>query len=281
MNEKIQMKPFVLISLIFVLCACEERKDVSASTPSKQTSSTAAQEPVLIESKLSEALKNCQNVKIRLIGDSVTWGAGASDTASSTPRSHSLDDARNNFTSPTWANHFVDWVGQNVTVNNVNIDSGKITYDYCQGNSIVIENDGINGTWSGQWLPSGSLLDNGTDYDHVIVMMGLNDRGRAGSSKQVSKDNLTEIVDFYKQKGSEVILMSYLPISSEYDHPDNQAYSYSAQDIDEVIRDVAEEKQIILVDNFMNGEFDETLISGMNPSDEGHQVIFDNLIRHF
>lgn len=52
-----------------------------------------------------------QVINIRLIGDSITWGLGASNSAPQEPRKHSLGDVRNNFTSKCWANLFRDYLG--------------------------------------------------------------------------------------------------------------------------------------------------------------------------
>ncbi|MDX0312836.1 hypothetical protein GOC54_17405 [Sinorhizobium meliloti] len=48
--------------------------------------------------------------EICLIGDSITWGVGATGTAPTDPRTGQLTDPRNNLTSPTWANLFRDYL---------------------------------------------------------------------------------------------------------------------------------------------------------------------------
>lgn len=62
---------------------------------------------------LYDAITNpLRNSHIGLIGDSITWGVGATGIASIDPRSHQLSDARNNFTSKTWANLFRKWTAE-------------------------------------------------------------------------------------------------------------------------------------------------------------------------
>ncbi|RVG22982.1 hypothetical protein CN233_30375, partial [Sinorhizobium meliloti] len=50
------------------------------------------------------------SAEICLVGDSITWGVGATGTATSEPRTGELTDPRNNLTSPSWANLFRDYL---------------------------------------------------------------------------------------------------------------------------------------------------------------------------
>ncbi|MDX0354326.1 hypothetical protein GOC51_03770 [Sinorhizobium meliloti] len=50
------------------------------------------------------------SAEICLVGDSITWGVGATGTSSQTPNTGELTDARNNLTSPSWANLFRDYL---------------------------------------------------------------------------------------------------------------------------------------------------------------------------
>ncbi|MDA3857821.1 MAG: SGNH/GDSL hydrolase family protein, partial [Roseovarius sp.] len=59
---------------------------------------------------LRRSLKgNRDSTHITLIGDSITWGSGASDIGPTEPRSHSLEDTRDVLTSSSWANKFRRW----------------------------------------------------------------------------------------------------------------------------------------------------------------------------
>lgn len=52
-----------------------------------------------------------QHVGVVLIGDSITWGMGATGIESTTPRVGDLTDTRNNGTAATWANLLHAWLG--------------------------------------------------------------------------------------------------------------------------------------------------------------------------
>lgn len=68
--------------------------------------------------RLNRALTNpFHSVKIHLIGDSKTWGLGATGIGPSSPRGHQLTDVRNNFTSKTWANLLRDFLGTSFLTN--------------------------------------------------------------------------------------------------------------------------------------------------------------------
>ncbi|AOA57581.1 SGNH/GDSL hydrolase family protein [Acinetobacter larvae] len=67
----------------------------------------------LVKSNLNYALNNpLHSVYIRLIGDSITWGVGAENSAPAGDRNHSLNDQRNNLTCKSWANLLRDYLGQ-------------------------------------------------------------------------------------------------------------------------------------------------------------------------
>ena len=68
-------------------------------------------DPDLLDKNLRNPLKGS---KIKFIGDSITWGTGASNVSPSDPRNGTLDDPRNttNPISPTWANLFRQWVSK-------------------------------------------------------------------------------------------------------------------------------------------------------------------------
>ena len=47
-----------------------------------------------------------QSLNIAFVGDSITWGVGATETGVEDPRDKTLSDPRNNFASPSWCNEF-------------------------------------------------------------------------------------------------------------------------------------------------------------------------------
>lgn len=96
---------------------------------------------------LYDAMTNpLRDSHIGLIGDSITWGLTASGIATQNPRSHQLSDARNNFTSKSWANLFRRWsaelschgknvvetqsAGMSTYYNTVNIEVNQALQDF-------------------------------------------------------------------------------------------------------------------------------------------------------
>ncbi len=51
-----------------------------------------------------------QSVVVTAIGDSITWGSGASNPGPAAPGAHSLDDDRSNYTCKSWANLLRRWL---------------------------------------------------------------------------------------------------------------------------------------------------------------------------
>lgn len=98
-----------------------------------------------------------QQVNLTLVGDSITWGVGASDVAPSTPRNHSLNDARNNGTSNTWANLLHKYLSREYfagapaveSVYPTTIPSGKNVFSYTKVIDLYPGQQGITltGTW--------------------------------------------------------------------------------------------------------------------------------------
>lgn len=113
-----------------------------------------------------------------LIGDSITWGAGASNMADPDPRTGALTDPRNNANSPSWANLLRGLLGsmgaggQDMDVSTINTD-GVATYR--QGSLIDVARDPRVTYWNGsdplQKLPAVSTAARAGAY------LGLNQGG--------------------------------------------------------------------------------------------------------
>lgn len=70
--------------------------------------------------RLIEALIDpLHGVRVKHIGDSITWGSGADNIAPTEPRAHQLSDVRNNYTSRTYVNIFRDYLGKTFLPNAV------------------------------------------------------------------------------------------------------------------------------------------------------------------
>ena len=66
--------------------------------------------PVLFALRMSLS-NELEDVLIRLVGDSITWGMTVTGGGTQDPRSHNLTDPRNNLTSPSWANLLHQYLG--------------------------------------------------------------------------------------------------------------------------------------------------------------------------
>lgn len=97
-----------------------------------------------------------QQVNLTLVGDSITWGMQASGIATTEPRSHSLNDARNNGSSSTWANLLHKWISKNwfggmaaVETATAGVPSGVNVFTYSKIIDLFPGQQGI--TLSGSW----------------------------------------------------------------------------------------------------------------------------------
>lgn len=84
----------------------------------KKNDSTYFAEPAATEpppsavAAIVDAMANpLHSLQIRLIGDSITWGDGASGNSPTGPRTGELTDPRNNLDARTWANWMRDYLG--------------------------------------------------------------------------------------------------------------------------------------------------------------------------
>ena len=367
-----------------------------------------------------------KSVKIRFLGDSITWGSGSTGISETEPRAHSLTDPRNNLDSPSYVNNFRKWVGTNyldtatlqavnrpdgtpsgvgyfekeVVINPFDENSGvkftsvkngieakkkdlalrstspvnsllpnflnitpdsnmDIEFDITGDNFILVyagqsigsdpfvdvyldgelhtsldisrpfgwskehdvafsygehhvrlrlrdatdntlrfeglkhrkriqvENDGISGTWSGEWLPnSGKDLFTSVkpDDDYVFIQLGANDRGIDSNPANAhkTKDNLRVLAKAYLNQGKKVILMSSQCASRTVET--GRGVNYHQGEIALVINELANELGIPYINNFAVtakykalGRIDEVTTDGLHPNDSGHFIIFDNI----
>lgn len=381
-----------------------------------------------LESLARALLDPLHSVQIRLIGDSITWGSGASNLSPSSPRAHQLTDVRNNLQSPTWANLLRDYLGkaycdtatlieenplvtgsgyyQKVAtldptnkdprfrfvhpttgkyiptslltyqtrsgpyfgrcidfINNVPTglatnygnygayvefdlwgDNLKVIYAgqsagtnrYCDvyvdgslvgswgygaavlwqqespeftfpfgkhkvqlrnrstdGGAFRLEgirvtkkvrviNDGIIGTWTGEWLPGSSLLSGVSSSDEfVFVQLGTNDRAQSSVPNDPIRtmDNLRAITTYLRDTlGKKPLLLACCAVTSE--PPDT--YKYNQGDVARVIYDLSQELNVDMVDQYratIQLKIDGTtyLSDGLHPNDFGYRVMFENL----
>jgi len=112
---------------------------------------------------------------------------------------------------------------------------------------IQLVNNGISGTWSGEWLPGSSLLNGGVpaNTEFVFAMLGTNDRLNSQLPMNVirTKDNMRRIITELKDvRGKDIILMCANATRPDLDYPGNTTtYKYSMQDVSRALRDLAQE----------------------------------------
>lgn len=97
-----------------------------------------------------------QLVGIVLAADSIGWGLSATGIAASTPRGHALTDARNNNTSPTWANllhqylgrHYMGKSAPDASANWAGSPSGACQSSYQQQVRVLPRAAELSGAWT-------------------------------------------------------------------------------------------------------------------------------------
>lgn len=355
---------------------------------------------------LRESLANeFEDVYLRLVGDSITWGVSATGNSTSDPRSHALSDVRNNLTAPTWANllhrylgaryssgvlsnpapgaalyeavHVVDVVASakvsmiNVATREVAVKpatadassalevrcmvpnayalrfdtvgtgfsviytelpaggsfqvvidgvvnstvvtanaattygksvaialpfgkhaielrcTGAVSFEAIQRTrKIRVANDGLIGTNTQEWLPTGSLLPASvaSDDTHVFVQLGTNDRGMTTEPNDPvrTKRNLSAIAEYLtKTRGKVLVLMA--ANYADTDFPSASTYKYSQADVARMTAQVALSVGCGYVDNYratlkqkVAGE--TFLADGLHPNDAGHLQMFKNIV---
>ena len=121
--------------------------------------------------------------------------------------------------------------------------------------------------------------------DIIMMMLGTNDRHNLANTEE-TKLYQRAVIDTAHAKGVKVILMSACPANVSADN--HSTRNFGMFDVDKAIRELAYEygmEHISNYDGFL--EFSEyrgvnmdTLLGdGLHPNDEGHDVIFRNIIR--
>lgn len=155
--------------------------------------------------------------------------------------------------------------------------------------AVRITNNGIVGRTSVSYLDTcinGAALGDGVAISpsdqFVICQIGTNDRaivgGRPMGSNQF-KQNLENLLDAIPES-KEIILMCANPAANE----DPAIYSFSMNEVRNVISTLARQRSIDFVDNYaifsgMNSA--DFTLDGLHPNDAGHSMIAVNLISAF
>lgn len=151
---------------------------------------------------------------------------------------------------------------------------------------IRVANDGLIGTNTQEWLPSGTILPVSVAEDdtHVFVQLGTNDRGMnsAPNDPARTKRNLLSIANYISNtRGKALVMMAANFADSDY--PSSSTAKYSQADVARMVGQVAFELGCGYIDNYhstlkqkLAGE--AFLADGLHPNDVGHMQIFKNIV---
>lgn len=151
---------------------------------------------------------------------------------------------------------------------------------------IQVANDGLIGTNTAEWLPTGPILPASIqDSDgFVFCMLGTNDRAMTTVPNDPIRtmDNLRKITKYVRDtRGKEVILMAANAVADVQEYPADITRKYSQGDVARVTKDLAAELELDFIDHYeatMQMKIDGVsyLADGLHPNDAGHRAIFEN-----
>lgn len=213
-----------------------------------------------------------KGIKIKIIGDSIAAGVGSS--MSYETEELIFEEDRTKFFRRIAPNSWWGLLERYLRDN----------YTTCS-----VENKGCGGAFSYQ---INKYLDTLISNDDmlIIVLMGLNDRKLKNGMEEL-KSNCEGIVDQLISKGKIVVLLT--PTQSVHNNEYYPNRIYHTNEVVRILRDIADNKKILLVDNYKYiMEYltknqlviediiygDECRNDGLHPSDYVQKLIFQNLI---
>lgn len=243
--------------------------------------------------RLKQSLMSPGFTGITFVGDSITWGTGTMQGPSPNPRTGTLADPRDLFSSESFVNNFKRFIGE-VFVSGAR---AKISNwpSSPRGESIVefdnsvkrvrISNQGINGastySYKTRNLVAG-IAENYAPMDKdgfVFVQLGANDRGMFPVNPKNGAELADRIVDIVRSlsRSHEVILMCPNPAVPE---PEN-VYRFKMAEVRDAIRAAAKRCNVDCIDNFAAFPEDPSglLLDGLHPNVAGH-LLMSNNIKH-
>lgn len=165
--------------------------------------------------------------------------------------------------------------------------TGTVAFEAIQRTRrIRVANDGLIGTNTQEWLPTGSLLPASVANDdtHVFVQLGTNDRALTTEPNDPirTKRNLKAITDYItKVRGKSLVLMAANYAYTDY--PSVPTIKYSQADVARMVAQVAAEMGCGYIDNYsatlkqkLAGEV--FLADSLHPNNPGHLQIFKNTV---
>ena len=164
--------------------------------------------------------------------------------------------------------------------------TGQVSFETIQKNrQIRFANDGLIGTNTQEWLPTGKLLPASVAIDdtHVFVQLGTNDRSLTTEPNDPvrTKRNLKEIADYITRvRGKKLVMMA--ANFADDDYPSLGSAKYSQADVARIVAQVSAEVGCGHIDNYsatlkqkLAGE--SFLADRLHPNDSGHMRIFNNI----
>ena len=157
--------------------------------------------------------------------------------------------------------------------------------------TLRFSNNGLIGTNTEEWLPTGSLLDAGVPIGttHLFIQMGGNDRAQAESTELPAgvlrtSINLRKIVNWLKSNrpNARIVLMA-TSMTTEDEQSNPERYNSSMDDLAREIAQLSDELGCGFIDNYTctNLEYIDGvpfLADNIHPNDNGHKVIARNII---
>ena len=154
-------------------------------------------------------------------------------------------------------------------------------------------NNGIIGSHTAEWLPAGTLLDDGVPdgTTHLFIQLGTNDRSQAETSTLPENEertaiNLRAIVEWLQTNRPDMLITLMAPpmaTSTQDEQGDGATFNYSTDDLMRTIRRLAEDMKVGFIDNYSVTKLESIdgnsfLDDNLHPNDAGHTVIYRNIV---
>ncbi len=212
-----------------------------------------------------------ENVRIKIIGDSIAAGAGSTQSYKT---DHLIFEDTKKYYRRVSPN---SWWGLLETYLH------KINF------TLAVVNNGCGGAYSYQIKEHLETLVSYED-DIVFVLLGLNDRKRIDGLKEL-KENLENIIERLVSWKKTIVILTPNPSVHSNEYYENRIYH--TNQIVEILKEVAVNKGVLFIDNYQfildyltehNQKIDDIIFNadgggdGLHPSDFVQKLMFKNII---